>query len=110
MPLFRKTPAQVAGRRAARAWQTILDQTGEDLETLTGLELYEHAQEEARKWLRSEHHIPRLPEKDPYVHHGGGDPAQWYAVPEQRYHQEFLDYVQAFMAAFPPRIRSYPKD
>ena len=49
MPLFPKSPTQVAGRKAARAWQTILAQTGEDLEILTGLDLYTHAQEEARK-------------------------------------------------------------
>ncbi|SRR5260370_31532974 len=106
MPLFRKSPAWVAGRRAARSWQTILNQTGEELETLTGLDLYEHAQEEARKWLRSEHAIPsRL---DPY--HIGTDPAIFYRNPEQRYHQEFLDYVEAFVATFPPRIKGYPKD
>lgn len=106
MPLFRKSPAQVAGRKAARAWQTILDQTGEDLETLTGLDLYTHAQEEARKWLRSEHAIPS--KSNPYLI--GTDPSIFYRNPEQRYHQEFLDYVEAFVATFPPRIKGYPKD
>jgi hypothetical protein len=106
MPLFRKSPAQVAGRKAARSWQTILEQTGESIYDLTGRDLYAHAQAEARKWLRSEHRIPYQP--DPHII--GADPAQWFDHPEQRYHQEFLDYVEAFMAAFPPRIKGYPKD
>ena len=111
MPFFRKTPAQKAGRRASQAWQTILDQTGEAIETLThGLDLYEHAREEARNWLRSEYAIPSERNRNPYVTHVHGDPAMWFDFPEQRYHQEFLEYVEAFLAAFPPRIKGYPKD
>ena len=76
MPLFRKNPARVAGQKAAHAWQTILAQTGEDLYALTGLDLYEHAQEEARKWLRSEYAIPPQPNRNPHISYHGGDPSQ----------------------------------
>lgn len=81
-----RSPAQIAGRKASRAWQTIVDQTDEDLEVLTGLDLLNHARTEARKWLSS-------------IHHGDliFDPLS-QARPETRYHEEFLDYVEAFVS------------
>jgi hypothetical protein len=94
-----KTPAQIAGKKAARAWMNILDQTDEDVETLTGLDLYSHAKEEACKLLRSYYRE---------------DVWKWRPEerqkPEQRHHEEFLQYVEAFVSAFPPVRRGYPKE
>lgn len=108
MSLFRKSAASRAGRKAALSWQTILDQTDEEIETLTGLDLYRHAQEEARNWLRGFHQD----DFDIKYRTGLGDiyHPSVYTRPEQRYHQEFLDYVEAFIAAFPSRPKGYPKE
>jgi len=97
---FWKTPAQRAGKKAGRAWLNMSERLDEDVETLTGRELLAHAKEEARKWLRSEHYIEgawswQMPE---------------YREPEQKHHSEFLEYVEAFISAFPPISRGYPKE
>jgi hypothetical protein len=98
--LLGKTPAQIAGKKAARSWMKILDQTDEDIETLTGRDLFTHAQGEARKWLRSTYSFEK---------HGlwtREDERQ----PEQKRHGEFLEYVEAFISQFPPVSRGYPKE
>jgi hypothetical protein len=106
--LFSKpTPAQIAGKKAARAWMTILDQTDEELETLTGQDLYAHAREEARKWLRSTHRIASE-RQGAWTWEREKNPL--YYEPEQHYHEEFLQYVEAFVAAFPRIHRGSPKE
>jgi hypothetical protein len=99
MNFFRKSPAQIAGNKAGKAWQTILYQTGEDIETLTGLDMYNHAQEEARKWVRSTYSTNSwlwTPQERKY--------------PENLHHEQFTEYVEAFVSAFPSRIQGYPKE
>ena len=96
--LFQRSPAQRAGRKAAHSWQAILDQTDEDLETLTGLDLYEHSKEEARKWLQSYYRE---------TYYRWTIPQQ--RTPELRYHAEFLEYIEAFVSEFPPIHRGNPK-
>jgi hypothetical protein len=92
------SPAKRAGHKAGESWLHILDQTNEETETLTGLDLYNYAKEEARNWLRSHHKIDdRWPDR------------QIFAYPEQRYHGQFTEYIEAFVSAFPPRTQGYPK-
>src|SRR5579859_6697546 len=95
----KKTPAQKAGRAAARAWLKISEQTDEDVEVLTGKTLLRHAQEEARQWLRSTY---------TYEKHGSWNPDD-RRNPEQKRHPEFLEYVEAFMTAFPREWQGVPK-
>jgi hypothetical protein len=63
---------------------------------LTGRDIVDHAQEEARKWLRSRYSV--------YTTRIN------YKEPEQSHHRQFLDYVEAFVSEFPPRTPGYPKD
>jgi len=95
--LLGKTPAQMAGKKAARSWMKILDHTDEEIETLTGLDLYNHAKEEARKWLRSTYssHVAWNREEQ--------------RQPELKYHAQFLEYVEAFITVFPREQRGVPK-
>src|SRR5882672_8406195 len=89
---FRKyTPAQIAGKKAARAWISIVTHTDEEVETLTGMTLYLHAQAEARKWLLSVY----------------SDEARFWLIeerkyPEQKQHEQYLEYLEAFISTFPP--------
>ena len=99
LDLFReKTPAQLAGKKAGQSWRTISTHTNEEIETLTGLDLYAHAKEEARKWLRSTYDM---------LEHGYPEEKRY---PENMRHGEFLEYIEAFISAFPPETRGYPKD
>lgn len=99
--LLHRSPAQIAGRKASRSWQNIADHIDIDVEVLAGLDLYNHAKSEARKWLQS-----RYPERLRATTMWGFD----QTLPENLYHTEFLEYVEAFISEFPGDQQGIPKN
>lgn len=89
MPLF-ESSAHRAGRQAGRIWRTIQQHT-DDIENLTGKELYVHAVDQARDYLNSRFNIVPL------------------SYPEREQHQAFLDYLDGFLSNFPVQ-HGYPKE
>lgn len=95
------TPARAAGRKAGKAWRNILYHTYSDLEDLTGKDAYEHACDEARKWLASYRSIIA------YRRSKTG-----FAVESVNEHEMFLEYVESFLKELAPELetRGQPKE
>jgi hypothetical protein len=98
--LLQRKPAQVAARRAARSWKRILSHIDADLAEVTGKELYDHARQEATKWLESTH-------RDTVAFSFSQNKLK---TAESLFHAEFMDYVEAFICEFPQVERGYPKE
>ena len=92
MPMFRHFKAQRAGKKAGRQWRNILHHTASDIEDLTGKDAYRHACDQARKWLYSTHQEGYLKVQEM----------------EERHHDEFLAYVERFLAELAPEFE-HPK-